>query len=78
MVCVCYDYRIMMGGWAGVCIGMGIRHEVRVQTWNGVLMGWAFAVFFLTSTSSDLGIYPPIPPYKAVSLGGRRMPGRVP
>lgn len=47
MVRVCYDYRIMMGGWAGVCIGMGIRHEVRVQTWNGVLMGWAFAVVFL-------------------------------
>jgi hypothetical protein len=36
-----------MGGWAGVCIGMGIRYEVRVQTWNGVLMGWAFAVVFL-------------------------------
>jgi len=35
-----------MGGWAGVCIGMGTRHEVRVQIWNGVLIGWLLLFFF--------------------------------
>jgi hypothetical protein len=51
-----YDYGVMMGEWLyGTRLGLGFGLALGMDGWLGLLISCTFS-----SSSSDLGIYPPV------------------